>query len=232
MRNAIIAGVVAVVAIGGGAAYWYSTQQAPPPAATANASVVPGATPGAAAPKAPAGQPAVTADDHILGKPDAPVTIIEYASLTCPHCAHFHKETLPKIKEEWIDTGKAKLVFRNFPFDRPALSAAVLAECGGNERYFSFIGAFFQQQDNWARAQDPVAALIRIAKLGGLSEEKAQACLKDEQLANRVVAQRLTGEKDLGVNSTPTFFINGRQLVGAQEYSKYNEMLQAAGAKS
>jgi protein-disulfide isomerase len=169
-----------------------------------------------------------TPDDHILGKPDAPITIIEYASLTCPHCAHFDEATLPEVKKDWIDPGKAKLVFRHFPFDRAALAAAKVAECGGPEKFFSFLDVLFRQQENWARG-DFEANLIRIAKLGGVGEDKVQACLKDETLANKIVAMRLQGEKELGVNSTPTFFINGKKIVGAEPYDTFKQALEAAG---
>jgi protein-disulfide isomerase len=167
-----------------------------------------------------------TAEDHVLGKPDAPITILEYASLTCPHCAAFHRETLPQVKKDWIDTGKAKLVFRHFPFDRAALSAAQLTECAGPDKYFTFLDVLFQQQETWVRG-DPTANLTRIAKLGGIPEDKVQACLKDEKLANKIVAGRLQGEKELGVNSTPTFFINGRKVVGAEPYEQFNTTLKA-----
>jgi protein-disulfide isomerase len=182
--------------------------------------------------KDPAAGLAVTADDHVLGKKDAPITIIEYASLTCPHCAAFEHETLPKIEKDWIDTGKAKLVFRNFPFDQAALRAAMLAECAGPEKYFNFLNALFGSQETWARASDPSAALIRIGKLGGLSEERVQACFKDESLANKLVATRMTAEKDLDVNSTPTFFVNGKKIVGAQPYEAFEQALDAAARKS
>jgi len=175
---------------------------------------------------------ALTENDHVLGKQDAPVTIIEYASLTCPHCADFDHETLPKIKKDWIETGKAKYAFRNFPFDQAALRAAMLAECAGPEKYFNFIDALFGSQLTWARASDPSAALTRMAKLGGLGDERVQACFKDEALANRIVAVRMTAEKDLEVNSTPTFFINGKKLVGAQPYEAFEEALTAASKKS
>lgn len=168
-----------------------------------------------------------TPEDHVLGKADAPITIVEYASLTCPHCAHFDEATLPQLKKEWIDTGKAKLVFRHFPFDRAALAAAEVAECGGKEKFFSFLDVLFRQQESWARG-DVNANLVRIAKLGGLAEDKVQACLKDEKLANRIVAMRLQGEKELGVNSTPTFFINGKKIVGAEPYETFEQALQAA----
>jgi len=176
--------------------------------------------------------PSVTPQDHVLGKADAPVTIIEYASLTCPHCAAFDRETLPKIKENWIDTGKAKLVFRDFPLDGWALRAAMVARCAPPERYFGFIDALFHGQDVWARAANPEAALGRLAKLGGISDEKFQSCMKDNQLADAVAASRLTAEKEYGVESTPTFFVNGTKLVGEQSYADFDKALTAAQPKT
>jgi protein-disulfide isomerase len=168
-----------------------------------------------------------TPEDHVLGKADAPITIVEYASLTCPHCAHFQEATMPQVKKDWIDTGKAKLVFRHFPFDRAALAAAEITECGGKEKFFSFLDVLFRQQETWTKG-DPTANLIRLAKLGGLGEDRVQACLKDEKLANKIVAGRLQAEKELGVNSTPTFFINGKKIIGAEPYETFNQALQAA----
>jgi protein-disulfide isomerase len=217
----VIAAAVIVVVIG--AVGWWQTRPT-----HVDATTVQGAQPAAA----PTGTAQAVADDRVLGKPDAPVTIIEYASLTCPHCAAFERETLPKIKEKWIDTGKAKLIFRNFPFDKPALQGAMIAACAPAERYFNFIDVLFQQQQQWAAAQDPAAALGRIAKLGGMSDQQVQSCLADKELENKIVAGRLTAEKELGVSSTPTFFINGRKLVGAQEFGKFDEALQQAGPKS
>jgi len=176
--------------------------------------------------------PSVTPQDHVLGKADAPITIIEYASLTCPHCAAFERETLPKIKENWIDTGKAKLVFRDFPLDGWALRAAMVARCAPPERYFGFIEALFQGQDVWARASNPEAALGRLAKLGGISDEKFQSCMKDQKLADTVAASRLTAEKEYGVESTPTFFVNGTKLVGEQSYADFDKALTAAQPKT
>jgi protein-disulfide isomerase len=166
---------------------------------------------------AEAGTPDVAADDRILGKTDAPVTIIEYASLTCPHCAAFEKDILPKIKSEWIDTGKAKLVFRDFPLDGSALKAAIVARCAPPERFYGFIGVLFAQQGSWGLAQDPVPGISRIAKLGGMSDDQVQACLKDDALQNKVLAGRLAAEQQYQVESTPTFFINGKKVVGAKE---------------
>jgi protein-disulfide isomerase len=176
--------------------------------------------------------PAVTPQDYVLGKADAPVTIIEYASLTCPHCAAFERETLPKIKENWIDTGKAKLVFRDFPLDGWALRAAMVARCAPPERYFGFIDALFQSQDVWARGAKPQAELGGFAKLGGISDDKFQSCMKDDKLADTVAAERLAAEKQYGVESTPTFFVNGVKLVGEQSYADFDKALTAAQPKT
>ncbi|MEO1016868.1 MAG: thioredoxin domain-containing protein, partial [Pseudomonadota bacterium] len=108
--------------------------------------------------------------ERILGDPNAPVEIIEYSSLTCPHCASFHTDTLPSIKEDYIDTGKAKLVMRDFPLNEPAVKAAVVAHCAGDERYFRFLDALFKNQMTWAQTADVDTALVQFAKLGGLDE--------------------------------------------------------------
>jgi protein-disulfide isomerase len=172
-------------------------------------------------------------DDHVLGKPDAPITIIEYASLTCPHCAEFDRETLPKIKEKWIDTGKAKLVFRDFPLDGLALQAAMVARCAPADRYFGYIDVLFHSQNNWARANDPTEALSRIARLGGMSDQQFQACMSNKELQKSVAASRQTAEKDYGVESTPTFFVNGTMLKpGALPYAEFEQALTAAQPKS
>ena len=158
--------------------------------------------------------PAIAADEAALGDPAAPVTMIEYASLTCPHCAAFHKELLPGIKERWIDTGKVRYVFRDFPLDGVALRAAVIAHCAGPERYYAFLDAMFANQTSWARAKDPVAALKQLARLGGLPEDKVEACLADEAMSNAVLQDRLDGEKEFKVDSTPTLVINGTVYEG------------------
>jgi protein-disulfide isomerase len=125
---------------------------------------------------------AAEVSEGVIGDPNAPVTMIEYSSLTCPHCAAFHKETLPGLKERYIDTGKVRLVLRDFPLDETALKAAVIAHCAGPERYPTFVDVFFNQQESWARAGDPVAALKQLAKLGGLAETEIDACLADKSM--------------------------------------------------
>jgi protein-disulfide isomerase len=209
---------VLLVAVGVGAAAFLGVFDRAPPATTA-------AGP-AGAQRAAAVDPEIAPDDRILGQPDAPVTIIEYASLTCPHCASFHKETLPQLKSEFIDTGKVKMVFRDFPLDKMALSAAGLARCMPAERYFPFLSVLFGAQASWATAADPIAALARIGKTGGLSEEEVARCTSADAHLDTVVAQRLEGEKRYQIRSTPSFVIGGKTYGGALTIDELREILK------
>ena len=174
----------------------------------------------------------ITQDDRVLGNPAAPITIIEYASLTCPHCAHFATDVLPELKKEWIDTGKAKLVLRDFPLDGPALRAAMIARCAPPDRFYAFAETFFASQDKWATTKDYLEALARLAKLGGMGKDEFEACLKNTTLENRIVEQRLVASQELDVNSTPTFFINGSKFSGAPTAEEFNKVLSNLAAKS
>jgi protein-disulfide isomerase len=174
----------------------------------------------------------ITKDDRILGKPDAPITIIEYASLTCPHCAHFTNEILPELKKKWIDTGKAKLVLRDFPLDEPALRAAMIARCAPPDRFYAYVDTFFATQDKWVMAKDYREALARIVKLGGMSQDEFDNCLKNTNLENKIVEGRLVASKELDVNSTPTFFINGTKFAGAPTVEEFDKALSAVAVKS
>jgi protein-disulfide isomerase len=170
----------------------------------------------------------ISKDDRILGKPDAPVTIIEYASLTCPHCAHFQDDVLPEIKKQWIDTGKAKLVLRDFPLDEEALRAAMIARCAPADRYYAFADTFFAAQEKWVRERDYQGALARLARLGGMSKEEFDACLRNKGLEDSIVGSRFVASKELDVNSTPTFFINGTKFTGAPTAQDFSASLEAA----
>jgi protein-disulfide isomerase len=174
----------------------------------------------------------ITKDDRILGNPDAPITIIEYASLTCPHCAHFTNEVLPELKKKWIDTGKAKLVLREFPLDEPALRAAMIARCAPPDRFYAYVDALFATQDKWVMAKDYREALARIVKLGGMSQDEFDNCLKNTNLENKILEKRLAASKELDVNSTPTFFINGTKFTGAPSVEEFDKALSALAAKS
>ncbi|WP_431858404.1 DsbA family protein [Azospirillum sp.] len=167
--------------------------------------------------------------ERVLGDPKAPVTILDYSSMTCPHCARFHTETLPKIKETYIDTGKAKLVFRDFPFDQWALRASMLARCAPPERYFPLLDVLFKGQAQWASAKDPGAALTQIGKLAGLSEATIKACWEDKALADGILNSRLEGQNKDKVESTPTFILTSgsgtTKVEGAQPFEKFAEAI-------
>jgi protein-disulfide isomerase len=171
-------------------------------------------------------------DDRILGNPDAPITIVEYASLTCPHCAHFTNDVLPELKKKWVDTGKAKLILRDYPLDEPALRAAMIARCAPPDRYYAFVDTFFGSQEKWVTARDYRDALARLVKLGGMSREEFDNCLKNTTLENKIVEGRLIASKELDVNSTPTFFINGTKFTGAPTVEEFDKALSGLAAKS
>ncbi|MCC9624555.1 DsbA family protein [Thalassospira sp. MA62] len=160
---------------------------------------------------------AVEWKEHVMGDENAPVTIIEYASLTCPHCAAFHTETLPEIKEKLIDTGKAKLIFRDYPLDGVALRAAAVAQCAGEDRYFGVLGMLFKSQMNWARSQDPIGGIKQVVRFGGMNDQAVDECINDQELVDGIVASRMRGEQEFNVNSTPSFVIDGETIAGARE---------------
>ena len=174
-------------------------------------SVAPGATASMESLLAPSEQ------DRVLGKPDAPITIIEYASMTCGHCADFHNKTYPKLKERYIDTGKVRFIFREFPLDPLAAGAFMLARCAGKDdkdRYFALVETLFHQQREWV-VQRPLDPLKAIAKQAGFSEQAFEQCLANQQVLNGIEQVRQRAAEKLGVNSTPTFFINGKIQRGA-----------------
>jgi protein-disulfide isomerase len=175
---------------------------------------------------------ALTKDDRILGNPEAPITIVEYASLTCPHCAHFENDVLPELKKKWIDTGRAKLVLRDFPLDEPALRAAMIARCAPPDRFYAYIDTFFKDQEKWVMARDYREALARLVKLGGMGKDEFDNCLKNSGLENRIVEGRLVASQQLDVNSTPTFFINGAKFSGAPTVEEFDKVLSGLSAKS
>lgn len=163
--------------------------------------------------------------EKVMGSDDAKIIIIEYASLTCPHCAKFHNEIFPQLKAEYIDTGKAKLIYRDFPLEQFALKASLLARCAPSRQFFAFIDVLYSQQANWSKSEDPVASLTKLGRLGGLSKKKFEACAANEDLINFVVQQRLSGEKEYSVTGTPTFIVNGKKLTGVQTFAQFKAVL-------
>lgn len=165
-------------------------------------------------------------EEKIVGNADAPVTIIEYASMTCPHCANFHNNTWPGIKEKYVDTGRARLIFREFGFDPRAEAGFMLARCAG-DNYFAMIDVLFKQQESWSRAADGKAALLKIARLAGFSQESFEACLTDQKLLDDVRAVKNRGANEFGVESTPTFFINGKKYAGALSVDEMSAIIDS-----
>ncbi|ALK10444.1 DsbA family protein [Blastochloris viridis] len=163
--------------------------------------------------------------DKVLGKASAPVTIIEYSSLTCSHCAHFHAEVYPKLKSAYIDTGKVRLILREYPLDPVAAAGSMLARCASDDKYFPLVDALFASQKGWAFTEDRYGGLLRIAKQAGFTKDRFDACLKDQKLLSDIEASRKRGSDVLGINSTPTFFINGEKHVGGMTFEELSKIL-------
>ncbi|MEO1328663.1 MAG: DsbA family protein [Pseudomonadota bacterium] len=210
-----------------------ATSGAAAPSAAAEAS----STTSFAAPVTGADTPAAAAliekgfvvGDVPIGDPEAPVTIVEYASTTCPHCATFHNQTLPALKERYIDTGKARLIVREVYFNEPGLWSSLIARCSGPEQYHAFMDVLFARQDSWASgdAQAIIANLRQLGRLAGLSAERIETCLNDQDLIRFMVDRyRAESEAD-AVRSTPHFLINGEVITGAQSIETFSEAIEA-----
>jgi protein-disulfide isomerase len=152
--------------------------------------------------------------DIAQGPADAKVTIIEYASMTCSHCAAFHQTTYPELKKRYIDTGKVRYILREFPLDPLATAGFMLARCDGEQKYYPIVDLLFTQQKNWAFTERPLDALRQMMRQAGFSQEKFDSCLKDQKLYDAVNAVKNRGADTFKVNSTPTFFINGQRHPG------------------
>ncbi len=217
---------------------WFAMALAGLMALTAGAAVAqspapaPAQSPAPAAPSTPApaanSGPRLEGNDMIIGAPNAPVTIIEYASLTCPHCAAFHTGTFPRLKQQYVDTGLVRFIFRDFPLDNFAFAAAVVARCAGPERFFGFLEVFFQQQDTWTRGNGEAITnnLRQIARLGGMSDQQFDQCLANRDVQNVVLGHRMQGQNEMNVQGTPTIFINGNRHGGAYSFEVLDQVLR------
>jgi protein-disulfide isomerase len=163
--------------------------------------------------------------DLWMGSKDAPVTMIEYASMTCTHCAAFHAETWPTLKSKYIDTGKVRFVLREFPLDPLATAGFMLGRCAGPDKRNAITDLLFDQQKNWAFVDKPVEALENTVKQAGITHDAFEACLKDQALYNKVNAERDTAGKDFHVDATPTFFINGVKHPGELSVQELEKIL-------
>ncbi len=151
-------------------------------------------------------------DDRLMGDENAPAVLIEYASLSCPHCARFHGSMLPSIKQDWIDEGKLLYVYRDFPLNAPALWAAMIALCLEGDAYFAFLDILYKQQRSWLQSEDPGVALFELSQLAGFDKERFEACIADEATFNRLVSGIEYAEATYGVDATPTLILNGEKV--------------------
>jgi protein-disulfide isomerase len=213
-RQILFTGGVLATAAAVGIGYWVWNQPRRPaaPSATGDVSMAELMRPG-------------PLKEMALGEEKAPVTIVEYASMTCPHCAAFHQHTYPELKKRYIETGKVRFVFREFPLDQLALAAFMIARCAGDDKYFPMIETLFQQQQEWV-TERPLQPLMAIAKQAGIGEQRFNECLKDEKLSDGIEAVRTRAVQAFNVQSTPTFFINGKLLRGAFSIQDLEKQIQ------
>jgi protein-disulfide isomerase len=171
----------------------------------------------------------VSLPDMALGPASAAVTITEFASMTCPHCAAFNKDVFPKIKAEYVDPGKVRYVFREFPLDIKAAAGSMLARCIAKDdsgKYFAVIDMLFKQQNDWVM-KNTAETLTRIGKQAGLSQEAVEACLKDQALLDKIAADQKYAGEVLKVDSTPTFFINGDRIKGEASFEEFDKRIKS-----
>jgi protein-disulfide isomerase len=233
-RNALIIGGVVVAAAVVAAVAWFGFggSRAPAPMAS-TAGPAPAAPTGAPASSSPAASPAPTAAtggvaEMAMGPADAKVTVVEYMSLTCPHCAAFHRDVLPQLKTNYVDTNKIRFVFRDFPLDGVAYGAAIIARCMGEEnpaRYVGFVDILFRQQERWARSPEPLGEVKRMAQVAGMSGETFDACLKNEKVATTILQMRQEAVDKYKISATPSFLVNGRLLEGGQSLAEFEKVL-------
>ena len=160
-----------------------------------------------------------------IGSNDAPIKVVEYSSLTCGHCSSFHKNLLPQIKANYIDTGKVQLIFKEFPLNKPAIDASKLLRCMPEDKFVAFQELLFSEQEKWAYSPEYLNPLKQNAKLAGLSEEQIESCLNNKELENRIIADMKAGSQKYNIQSTPTFVVNdgSKIIVGHQNIAVFDE---------
>jgi protein-disulfide isomerase len=215
-RNLIIAGAAALVLVGIATAYfWFGGNS---DLTSAEADTIPTSELMRAGPLG----------EQAIGAENAPVTIIEYASMTCPHCANFAVNVLPKVKQQYVDTGKVRFIFREFPFDPVATAAFMLARCADKDKYFPLIEALFQQQSKWAIPnKDPTEPLFGVVKQAGFTQSSFKACLTNQTVLDGVEWVRNRATDKFKVNATPTFFINGKMHRGEMTFEEIDKAIQS-----
>jgi len=217
---AIIVAAIIVVAVGVGVSYYVTRPGSVVIASSGNGGDAP-------APKTVTSELMVAGPlgEEALGDPKAPNVVIEYASMTCPHCARFHNEVYPEFKKKYIDTGKVYFIFREYPLDALATSASMLARCAPGDRFFPIVDLLFEQQTAWAYVQDPKTALLDLLKQAGFTQESFNACLTNQKILDGVNWVQKRASDKFGVDSTPTFFFNGVKKPGEQTLADIDAIL-------
>jgi protein-disulfide isomerase len=212
-RNTLIGIGAAAVLLLGGLGYWLSTR-GDTPTTTASGECV--------------AKPVTVAEsDYSVGKTDAPLTVVEYASMTCPHCARFSRDVYPKFKENFIDKGYVRYVFREFPIDRVALTVSVVGRCLPKDTYIPFVEAMYGEIENWARSEDPRSAIKEMARRAGMSGDEFEKCLSTDDDAKKILAAQQVAQKDYCVGGTPTFFVDGKFYISREvEYEELDKKLR------
>jgi protein-disulfide isomerase len=200
----------------------------PAPAAATGTTPAASTTPAAGQQTADASEPALYPDDMYLGKADAKLTIIEYASLSCPHCAKFNAEVLPRLKSEYIDKGLVRWVYRDYPLNNPAYLAAVLAHCASPLKYFGLIDKLYRSQDFWATQPQPLVALKQIGVNEGIDEKSYDACLADQKLKDKIVTRLQEASTKYKIDSTPSFLIRGETHAGEILFDDFKKLIDDA----
>ena len=169
----------------------------------------------------------LTENDFIIGNDNASITIIEYASMSCSHCANFHNNTLPDLKKEYIDTGKVKYVFRDFPYNYPALLGSMVMRCIPSEVRYDYMNALYKLQDNWVVKENAMTRqeLYKIMQSGGMSKENFDACLNNVDLENQILEEVIAAQSEFNIRSTPSFLINGDLLEGDKSIKVFRQIL-------
>jgi protein-disulfide isomerase len=215
-RNYLLGAAVAVAAVAAGIYYYVGIEGSSLPAT------------GTAMAQAADGELLVAGPlgEIAIGDPSAPVTVIEYASMTCPHCAAFHENTFSAFKEKYVDTGKVYFIFREFPLDPLATAAFMLARCLPEDRFLPLVDILFRQQSTWAYSNEPSNALLNIVKQAGFTQESFNACLTNQEILDGVQWVKDRGSQQFGVSSTPTFFINGAKKSGALSLESLDQEIE------
>jgi protein-disulfide isomerase len=230
-QNQLLIILAVIVVVAAGAIYYFTTSggEAPvlPEAATTTTEAPPAQPVAAAAQTTDDLMTPGPLGDMALGDPKAPVTVVEYASMTCSHCQRFHADVYRPFKEKYIDTGKVYFIFREFPLDPLALAAIALARCAPRERFFPIVDLLFDTQRTWAFVDDPKTALFNVVKQAGFTQDSFNACLTDQKIADGINWVRNRAAEKLGVEATPTFFFNGKKQSGELSLEEIDKLVAA-----